>query len=345
MKKEKITIHDIADLLNISPSTVSRSLNGNPRISVATRNAVQEVAAKYNYQPNIIASYLRKGKCKTAGVIVPRINRVFFSNVIGGIEEVLAAAGYTITICQSNEQYDKEVLNIKTLANLQVDGIIMSLATETTDFRHIEELIAGGNKLVMFDRIAESLNVQSVKIDDFSGAYQAVCHLISQGYRKIAHFAGPQHINVYRDRKAGYMKALKDNHIGILKNFVVDDILTKEKGIEACKKLLSLKNTPDAIFAASDFSAIGALITIKEKGIIIPGEMGVVGFANEPFTELVTPSLTSVDQNSIEMGRIIARVFLNTGETGEKINKPEHINLMPKLLVRQSSNRKIINNQ
>jgi LacI family transcriptional regulator len=334
MKKNRVTIHDIAQILNVSPSTVSRSLNGNPRISIATRKAVEDLAMKHNYRPNMIASYLRKGKFKTAGVIVPRINRAFFSSVIGGIEEVLATAGYSLTICQSNELYDKEVINIKTLMSLQVDGIIMSLATETTDIKYIKELCNTGIKLVMFDRIVEGSDINCVKIDDFNGAYQAVCHLIEQGYREIAHFSGPQHINVYRDRKAGYIKALQDNNLPVRKHYILDDILTKEKGINAFNHLISLKNCPDAIFAASDFSAIGALITAKNKGICIPEELGIVGFANEPFTEYVTPSLTSVDQQSNEMGRTVAHVFLNAKEQSEKIN------LQPKLIIRKSSNRK-----
>ena len=341
MKNGKITIHDIARMLNVSPSTVSRSLNGHPRISIATREAVQKIARKYNYQPNVIASYLRKGKSKTAGVIVPRINRVFFSNVIGGIEDILSTAGFTLTICQSDEQYDKEVANIKTLANLQVDGIIMSLATETTNHSHLEEFVNKGNKLVMFDRIAEGLKVDSVKVDDFSGAYQLVSHLIDQGYKRIAHFAGPLHINVYRDRHAGYMKALKDHGINPQEEYIFNNVLTKEKGIEATINLLSFKKPPDAVFAASDFSAIGALTTVKEKGIMIPRDMGIAGFANEPFTELVTPSLTSVDQKSIEMGRIIDSVFLDADESSrEKKHETTQISLKPELIIRQSSNRK-----
>jgi len=340
MSNNKITIHDIARILNVSPSTVSRSLNGNPRISEATRKAVEELALKHHYQPNVLASFLRKGKCKTAGVIVPRINRVFFSNVIGGIEEVLSPAGYSLSICQSNEQYEKELINLKMLMNLRVDGIILSLAAETTDIKHLEELINRGHKLLMFDRIAENLDIDYVKIDDYKGAYQAVCHLIEQGYQNIAHLSGPQHINVYRDRKAGYVQALRVHNLPVRENFIINNTLTKEQGIDAFNILITLKNKPDAIFAASDFSAIGALIAARERGVRLPEEMGIVGFANEPFTEFVMPSLTSVDQNSIEMGRTVAKIFLETGDSNKETREKMKINLEPRLIIRQSSKRK-----
>lgn len=341
MSNTNITIHDIARLLKISPSTVSRALNDNPRISLATRESVKNMAFKEGYQPNHIASFLRKGKTKTAGVIVPRINRSFFSNVIGGIEEILASAGYSLTICQSSENYEKEIQNLKVLSNLRVDGIIMSLSVNTPDNNHLKELIDKGMSLVMFDRIAEDLNISSVKLDDLAGASEAVNHLINQGYSRIAHFSGPSHLNVYRDRKEGYLKALRNNGLPINEQLIIPECLTKDKGIEACRYLLNLKEKPDAIFSASDFSAIGAMITLLEKGHKIPQDIGIVGFANEPFTEFVTPSITTVDQKSAEMGKLTAKIFLDSinGIKSDKVL--EKIVLKPKLIIRESS-RKLV---
>jgi LacI family transcriptional regulator len=196
MKKQNLTIHDIARELNISASTVSRALNNNPRISEATRNEVNAAALRTGYQPNNLASNLRRGKSFTAGVIVPRINRVFFSNVIGGIEEVLTPQGYTITICQSMESYANEVNSLKTLNNLRVDGIIMSIAAESENSEHIKTWLDQGHKIICFDRVAEDLDISSVRLNDFKGAYQTVKHLIDQGYKKIAFFSGPEHLNV-----------------------------------------------------------------------------------------------------------------------------------------------------
>lgn len=340
MEKKNITIHDIARQLNISASTISRALNDHPRISQATRSLVKETAIKFGYQPNNIASQLRKGKSMTAGILVPRITRVFFANVIGGIEEILSEAGYSITICQSYEEFSKELQSLNTLNNLRVDGIIISLAADTTNTQHLQSLQNRGLNIVMFDRIAEDMNVSSVKIDDFYGAYQAVIHLLDQGYTRIAHFSGPQQLNVYRDRQAGFLKALKDRNIQINQNFIIDDCLTKEKGIEASRDLLTLPEKPDAFFSASDFSAVGVMITAKSMGIKIPSELGLVGFANEPFTEFTSPSLSSIDQDSVNMGRIVARVFLNSLEPSFDQKIKEKIILTPELIIRESSLRK-----
>jgi LacI family transcriptional regulator len=340
MEKKNITIHDIARQLGISASTVSRALSDHPRISQATRTLVKETAIKLGYHPNSIAAHLRKGKSKTAGILVPRITRVFFANVIGGIEEVLSEAGYSITICQSYEEYSKELQSLNTLNNLRVDGIIISLSAGTTSTQHLQSLQNRGLNIVMFDRIAEDMNVSSVKIDDFYGAYQAVSHLLDQGYTRIAHFSGPQQLNVYRDRQAGYLKALKDRNIRINQNFIIDDCLTKEKGIEASRNLLKLTEKPDAFFAASDFSAVGVMITAKSMGVKIPSELGLVGFANEPFTEFTSPSLSSVDQDSVNMGKIVARVFLNSLEPSFDPKRKEKIVLTPELIIRESSSRK-----
>lgn len=339
MKRNIVTIHDIARQLKVSPSTVSRALNDNPRISINTRRAVKDLAEKNGYHPNVIASYLRKGENRTVGVIVPRINRFFFSNVIGGIEEILTPAGYTLTICQSHELFEKELLNLTILNNLRVDGIILSLAAETFTTDHVKELVGKGLNIVMFDRINEDLDVSSVKVDDFEGSYQVVSHLLDQGYTNIAHFSGPKHLNVYRDRMNGYIKALEDRGISIQENLIISDCLTKEKGIEACRNILSLSGKPDAIFAASDFSAIGAMITSRSMGLQIPSELGIAGFANEPFTEFVTPSLTTVDQNSVEMGRMTARVFLNSIKNPDDHITPEKIIIKPEVIVRASSLR------
>jgi LacI family transcriptional regulator len=342
MKKQNLTIHDIARELNISASTVSRALNNNPRISEATRNEVKAAALRTGYQPNNLASNLRRGKSFTAGVIVPRINRVFFSNVIGGIEEVLTPQGYTITICQSMESYANEVNSLKTLNNLRVDGIIMSIAAESENSEHIKTWLDQGHKIICFDRVAEDLDISSVRLNDFKGAYQTVKHLIDQGYKKIAFFSGPEHLNVYRDRKAGYLTALADYGVPVHGDLVIINCLTKEKGIEAARIMLKSDNIPDAIFSSSDFSAIGAMLTAREMGFKIPQDIGIAGFANEPFTELVSPSLTSVDQDSIKMGRVAAKVFLNSIDDKFDPKWKEKIVLEPKLIIRESSNRKIL---
>ncbi len=340
MKKNNITIHDIARMLGISSSTVSRALSGNPRISLKTREAVANLAHEKGYHPNVMASSLRRGKTKTVGLIIPRINRHFFSNVIGGIEEVLNLSGYNLMICQSDESHEKEIENLKTLMNLRVDGIFISMATGSTNSEHLKNCLSRGVRLMMFDRVDEELPVDRIVLDDFEGAYQTVKHLVEQGYRKIAHFSGPEHINVYRNRKRGYLEALKDSGLEVTSGLILQDVLDREKGYEACLSLLAGKDVPDAIFSSSDFSALGALLAAKKKGVSTPGDLGIAGFANEPFTELFDPPITSVDQNSIEMGKTLAQLFLDK-ESEERVgSEPYTIVLKPRLLIRKSSLRK-----
>ena len=339
MKKNNITIHDIAKMLGISSSTVSRALNNNPRISKPTREAVNNLAKQEGYQPNSMASSLRIGKNKTVGLIIPHINRHFFSNVIGGIEEVLNYAGYNLMICQSDDSLEKEIQNIKTLMNLRVEGIFISLALGSINTDHLRNCLNKGVKLMMFDRVDENLSVDCVVLNDYEGAYMSVKHLIEQGYRKIVHFSGPDHINVYHNRKQGYIDAVKHSGLEIPENYILQDVLTREKGYAACTSLLQSNQVPDAIFAASDFSALGAMIALKEKGLSVPYDIGVAGFANEPFTALMEPALTSVDQNSIEMGRILARLFLEKDSAVEISTQPQTLTLTPKLLIRKSTLR------
>ena len=340
MKNSRVTIHDIAHILKISASTVSRALNDNPRISNKTRERIKETARKLNYQPNILASNLRIGKTHTVGIVIPRINRSFFANVIGGIEDTFSNAGYRIMITQTNEDYDKEVENIMALINARVDGIIISLSAGTKDYSHLEQAKKNGIPLIFFDRAPDNLQASKVVIDDLNGAYNAVNHLISQGCKKIAHFAGPEHVNIYLNRKTGYLNALKNSKISIKKEYIVNNVITTNKGISACKDLMNLPGKPDAIFAVSDFAALGAMIYLKENGFRIPEDVALIGFANEPFTGLLEPGLTSVDQHSNTIGIEVAKLFLE--EVQQKANETIYRDVVinPDLIIRKSSLKK-----
>ncbi len=341
MKSVQVTIHDIARILKISASTVSRALSDHPRISTETKKRVRALAKKLNYQPNIVASNLRVGKTNTVGIVVPRINRNFFSNVIGGFEEIVSNAGYRMMITQTNEDYNKEVENIKALINARVDGIIISLSADTKNYNHLKLVQRNGITLIFFDRITDKIETSRVVIDDLDGSYNAVSHLISQGCKRIAHFAGPEHLNIYLNRMKGYLNALKDNNIDIKDYLIINNILTKEKGFSACKHLMNLKNKPDAIFAASDYSALGAMVYLKETGYKIPEDIALVGFANEPFTGLLEPGLTSVDQHSNEIGIEVAKLFLDEVQHGEAGTICRDIIIKPDLIIRKSSLKKI----
>jgi LacI family transcriptional regulator len=338
-KKNKVTIHDIAKQLNTTASTVSSALQDHPRISQAMKKAVLELAEKLNYQPNFIASSLRKGHGNTVGIVIPRIDRNFFSNVIGGIEDVAAESGYNVLISQSYESEEKEKNIIETLINGKVDGLLVSLASGTRNTSHFVQAAEKGVPLIFFDRTTSNLDVSKVEIDDFLGAHMAVSHLIQQGCRRIVHFSGPLNVSIYANRFNGYKAALEEHGIAYDENLHIQLTLTRERGAEAVERLLALDPRPDAIFSASDYSALGAIIALKERNIMIPDEVAVVGFANEPFAAIITPSLTSVDQHSREVGQAAARLFFEELQLHGNPYVSKRIMLTPDLIIRDSSKK------
>ena len=340
MKKKNITIHDIARKLNITASTVSRALNDNPRISLNTRQLVKKTAEEMNYQPNTMASNLRKGKGNTIGLIVPRINRFFFADTISGIESVTTPAGYNLIICQSNESFSKEVENLNTLIENRVDGIIISISSETRSSDHLKKALQNHIPILQYDRVINGLDSSKVVNDNFEGAYQATSHLIEQGFKKIAHIAGPLQINIYNERFEGYKKALADHNIELKQELIFKGVLTYQFGKEIGPKILEMKNKPDAIFSAGDFAALGIMEFFKEKNVRIPDDIALAGFANEQFTEYTDPSITTCDQFAYEMGSVAGSLLLDEINTEEKKRMAKTISIKPKLIIRKSSIKK-----
>ncbi|WP_296700330.1 LacI family DNA-binding transcriptional regulator [Algoriphagus sp.] len=339
MKKEKATIHDIAEKLNVTASTVSRALNDNPRISEATKKKVLKVAKQLNYQPNHIASALRSGKSRLIGVIVPTANRNFFSSVIRGIEEIATNLNYRIVISQSYDEFEKEVQNVEALLNAQVDGVIASIGKTTENIEHFEKIMKKGIPLVLFDRVSNDLEVSQVVIDDFLGAYQTVDHLIKNGAKRIIHFSSSQRINIYKERKRGYEEALKDNGIEVDPALILYSNMQLEDGRKLIEDLLKKDVKFDAVFSASDYAIMGAMQVLKEHGYKIPQQIKLAGFGNEPFTSFTEPTITTVDQKSIPMGKITAETFfelLNDKKTDPMAKKTI---LKPELIIRGSSQK------
>mgnify|MGYP000194145088 CR=1 FL=1 len=338
-KKSKTTIKDIANVLNISAAAVSKALHNDPRISEKTKKAVKQVAQNLNYQPNHLASALRRGKSNLVGVIVPKTNSNFFSATIHNIEEVLNKKGYNIIITQSNESYKKECDNIDTLLFTQVDGIIASMANETVNLDHFEKIKAAGIPLITFDRGENDLNVDYIGIDDYDSSHRIVDHLVEQGCKKIAHIGGFKHTRIYNNRIRGYEDALKKNDLPFNKNMLLESSLTIEDGRKKMLQLLQLKDRPDAVYAASDYAALGALQILNENNISIPDEIALVGFGNEPFTDMVSPKISSVNQHSYQIGRIAAETFLEYSDQKnvDQVLK-KHI-LKADLIIRESSKK------
>ncbi len=338
--KKRTTIYDIAEKLNLNPSSVSRALNNSSSVNDATKKLILKTAKELNYTRNTLASNLRKGHSKTIGVVVPRINQNFFSNVIAGIEDATYKQGYNLIICQSNELYEKEVQCVNTLINQHVDCIVISISVETVDHKHLQNILDHGIQLIQFDRVADELETLKVTNDNEQSSFEAVCHMIKQGYKRVALLEGPQKLNIFRQRKNGYLRALEENGIPVIPELMIENAWTKELSAKATRQLLSLPQPPDAIFAStSDFSALGVLEVATAMNVKVPEELGICGYSNEDFTEITSPSITTIDQFSFYMGKTVANLYFQEMENTDTMVVPKIISIKPKLITRSSTQK------
>lgn len=340
MNKKKITIVDVAKKLGVSISTVSRALQDHPTISQKTKKLVKKTVEELNYSPNNVAASLRKGKVKSIGVILPKINSTFMSNCIFGIESVTFPSGYNLIICQSNENYEKEVQNIRTLIDSQVSGIMLSLSNETISTEHLRNVIDRNIPLVMFDRVDESLGVDCIVNDDTEISKEVIEHFANQGYKKIAIICGPIHIYVYQNRLDGYLNGLNKLNLEKREEWMVKGIQTTQEAFEATEKLFNSPNSPDAIFCTGDTLALGVIQAIEKMGLNVPNDIGVIGYSNDIFSHILKPRLTSVEQFPKDIGANAARIMLDHLEKNDSLQPVRKmIFVKPELIVRESSVR------
>lgn len=317
--RRKVTLKQIAKELDVSISTVSKSLRDSPEISEDTRQKVQAFAKLYNYKPNLIALSLKNKKTKTIGIIIPEIVHHFFATVISGIEHVANEHGYNVIVTLSDESFDKEVINMEMLANGSIDGFIMSLSKETQyrkDFHHITEVINQGMPVVMFDRVTNDILCDKVIIDDNLAAYEAVQNLINKGFRKIALITTVDYVSVGKLRTEGYIKALKTNDIKVDENLII-----KIEDIDNCsdqiENLIS-SNEIDAVFAVNELFAVTAIKAAKNIGIKVPEDLAIIGFTDGIISKYSSPSITTVSQNGIKMGGKAAKMLIERLESEEE---------------------------
>jgi len=267
-----------------------------------TPKRVLKTAEKLQYRRNSIASSLRKGQTGIIGVIIPSAKINFFGSVVHGIENMANQQGYNVLIYQSNESWEQEQKGIETLLNARVDGIIVSMAKEKNDYKHFVKARQANMPIVFFDRANDDLSIDSVLIDDFKGGYIATTHLIEQGYKRIAHITGPKHLKIFKARLDGYKKALQSKGLKFNPTYIFEGDVSIDAGRNAIQYFLKLANPPDAVFAVEDFTALGVIKELKLNKIAIPQEFGVIGFANENFGEHISPSLSTIDQQTVNMG-------------------------------------------
>ena len=338
MKKEKATIHDISKSLGIDSSTVSRALNDSPRVSKKTKDIILKKAKELGYQRNILASNLRTNKTNTIAVVLPRISRHFFSTVIAGIEETAYEAGYNVLICQSLDSLDREKKIMSTLISNRVDGVIISISMETTNYEHLEAYKQLGNPIIFIDRPCSLENCSNINIDNFHASFMTTEHLIFQGCKHIAHFSGSQNIELYRQRKNGYLAALKKHKIDINNHYIFESNLSEEDGINSAKKILEL-NIIDGIISANDTAAISAMQYLKSQGVKIPEDIAVTGFNNDPISAVIEPSLTTINQPAFEIGEMASNLLLKQIENKSNITVAKSTLLNSELIIRNSSLR------
>jgi LacI family transcriptional regulator len=312
MKKgHQVTMKEIAKKLGVSVSTVSRALKDSSELHPDTKKRIVEMAQSMNYQYNLLAQSLRISKTKVLGVIVPELTSHFFSSNISGIQDTASKRGYNVMICQSNESFDQEKANLRTLVAAQVDGLLISLSRETKTYDHLQDLYNREIPFMMFDRVTEEIPVSKVTVDDAHGAYLVVDHLLKQGCKRVAFVSGPEDLYISKKRKEGYLKALSEHGKSVEDAIIYTTDLTTEGNKQVGEKILSDSNRPDGVFCLIDPLAIDVLMVFKENGIKVPQDIALAGFTNNPTSGVIEPSLTTVSQPGYEMGVIAAGHLLD----------------------------------
>ena len=335
--KQKVTIKTIAKELGVSTSTVSKALKDSHEISKETKERIQAYANHYNYKPNTLALQLRNQKTKLIGVILPKIVHHFFSTVISGIEEGANDKGYHIMVCFSNESYKKEVETLKLLSNGSVDGLIVSIASETLknkDFKHFEDLVSEEIPLILFDRVVDDINCDKVIVDDVGAGYKATKYLLQNNRKKIALITTPKHVTVGALRRQGYEKALIEEYIKTDANLIVeiDENESITKQIETV-----FSQDIDSVFAVNEIYAAKAMKIAKNKGLNVPNDVSVIGFTDGLISEYSSPSITTIAQHGFTMGRQAVELLIERIEKESEIYKPRKIVISSDLKLREST--------
>lgn len=311
MEKHQTTIKEIAQALNVSISTVSRALQGDPRIGLRTTQRVKELAKSLHYTPNPAALLLKKKKTSTIGVVLPFLKEEFFSMAITGIEDIISEKGYNVFVSQSRDSYEREVKAIKSFINSRVDGVIVSLSVETEHYEHFKELEEYGIPVVFFDRTPVHFPAHTVKCNVLEGAFKVVNYLVSRGITKIALLNGAKNLGVSKERLEGYSAAIHKNGIEFSSNYVKFTNLTKEDTEAKMLELLALNDKPQAIFAFNDYVALDAMQVCKHEGYVPNKDIYFVSFANLPIcTYMENPPIASVEQFAYIMGERAAQILV-----------------------------------
>jgi LacI family transcriptional regulator len=334
----EVTIYDIAESLGLSAATVSRALKDHPAIHEKTKGRVRRKADEMGYRFNAFASNLRRKKTNTLGVIVPRLNSTFMSSVLAGMERVASEAGYNLLIAQSLESTQKEAANVVTMFNSRVDGLLVSLAYDTTDYLHFDKFISRGIPVLFFDRVPEQAG-NRVVIDNFGAGRDVTRHLIENGCRRIFHVTGNLKRNVYLERYEGYLCALKEAGLPFTDEMLIVQDLSEASGKSVATHIHQSTDKPDGVFIANDLCAVSFIKTIKELGYRVPQDIAVVGFNNDPVSQFIEPQLTTVCYSGEQVGETALRELLSTLKGNAPLKDALNVVLPHRVIVRGSSRR------
>jgi len=337
---KEVTIYDIAKQLKISAATVSRGLQDHPAIAKKTKKRIMDLAYEMGYRTNHFARNLRQQQTNTIGLIVHELKSSFITSVLAGIEKVTAEAGYDIIIAHSSESHLKEAANAKNLFHKRVDGLIVSLAADTSNLDHFKPFLAKEVPVIFFDRVEQDGQSTVVVIDNAKCGYIATCHLIEQGCKRIAHITSSLQRNVYSLRYKGYQDALFDHKIPLDESLLIVSDLSEEASVKAAKQILKMKPLPDGIFITNDFVAAVCMRTLKEHGIRVPDDIAIVGFNNDAIGKLIEPALTTIHYPGLDMGEIVARNMINHLTGVSSIDQTSTVVVRSQLIVRESSLKK-----
>ena len=338
--KPKITLKQIAKDLGLSVSTVSKALSDSHEIGTVTKNRVQEYAKLQNYKPNTMAKNLKNQRTNTIGVIIPNILNPFFAKVFSGIEKTANAKGYNVITYISNESHAKEKQAMDLLSNGTVDGFILSVAEESQTKNvssHFKEILREGMPIVMFDRTMEDVSCDKVIVDDFESSVEAVSHLIKLGCKKIALLSCIDNLSVGKHRALGYERALQDHNRNVEDYLVIKT--DSEEDFDARLKKLLADGKIDGILALDEHSSTMAMKLAIQKGIKIPEQLCVIGFADGVWSRRLTPSLSTISQHGPEIGAEAAKLLMEKLERKIDIHSYKTIVVKTELRQRDSTRK------
>ena len=301
---KRTSLKDLASELGVSIATVSRALRNSPEIGQEMQRKVKELAKRLNYRPNPFAQSLRKEAPRVIGVVVPNLVNHYFSAVLDGIEDEAKKAGYSVISTNTHENCDDEVRAIDNFANLHVEGIIACLSQNTTDYSHFEKVAKMGIPLVFFGTTCLPDKFSSVTANGDKAAQEATQHLIDTGSKRIAFIGGPNHLEMVKSRKHGYLEALRENHIPIERELVMCEKIDFDWAVEATRKLMQMENRADAILAFNDLITFAAFTAIREMGLRIPVDVALVGFTDDLHARYVMPQMSAVENQAHQMGSV-----------------------------------------